>query len=112
MVDEQLLVRLPEEVRVYPTVVFWKLITVGLAVNWQVEAPIAGTVTFCPLTVMVCSEACSWICTVLATPGSGSPKVSLLTGTETVDDPEGEKVLAEVQFSGVGVPTGTPLHGP
>ena len=32
MVDEQLLVRPAEEDRVYPTVVFWKLITLGLAV--------------------------------------------------------------------------------
>jgi hypothetical protein len=52
-VDEQLLVRLPDEDRVYPTVVLWKLITLGLAVSWQVEAPIAGTVMLCPLTVMV-----------------------------------------------------------
>jgi hypothetical protein len=74
------------------------------------EAPIAETVTFCPLTVMVCGEACSWICTVLETPGSGSPKVSLSMRTETVDEPEGEKALGEVQFS--VVPTGAPLHGP
>ena len=75
----------------YPTVAFWKLITLGLAVCWQAEAPIAETVTFRPLTVMVCGEACSWICTVLETPGSGSPEVSLSMRTETVDEPEGEK---------------------
>jgi hypothetical protein len=89
MVDEQLLVRPAEKDRVYPTVVFWTLITLGLAVCWQAEAPIAETVTFCPLTVMVGGEACSWICTVLETPGSGSPKVSLSMRTETVDEPEG-----------------------
>ena len=33
--------------------------------------------------------------------------------TETVDDPEGGvNVLGEVHVSGVGEPTGTPLHGP
>jgi hypothetical protein len=46
MVDEQLLVRPAEEDRVYPTLVFWKLITLGLAVCWQAEAPIAEMVTF------------------------------------------------------------------
>ena len=59
MADEQLFVRLAEEEMVYPTVVSWKVTTVGLTVSWQVEEPFAGTVTVCPLTVMICGEFCS-----------------------------------------------------
>ena len=59
MADEQLFVRLAEEEMVYPTVVSWKVTTVGLPVRWQVAEPFAGTVTVCPLTVMVWDVSCS-----------------------------------------------------
>jgi hypothetical protein len=84
--------------------------TLGLGVSRQVEEPSAGTVTVCPLTVMVCVELSSSIWAVLATPGRGSsPKVAVLTVTVTVDDPAGgEKVIGAVHASGLGEPTGSP----
>jgi hypothetical protein len=82
----------------------------GASSVYQTTEEVAGTVTVCPLTVMVCGEDSSSIWTVLTTPGRGSsPKVAVLTVTVTVDDPAGgEKVIGAVHAAGLGEPTGSP----